>query len=569
MGNYRNFKVAVYCTAMWVDAICERSLDEQLAFFAKHVKPDKVYVESYRSDVFVSAEQLRLVKGWFERRGVDAAGGVTTTGFLHEPKQRLYNTLCYTDPAMRARLKEAVERTAAVFDEIILDDFYFTACTCEGCRGERGGRSWAEFRSDLMARVSKELVLEPAKAVNPNCKVTIKYPNWVESYRESGYDPGVQKDLFDRVYTGTETRNTAQTHQHLPRYLSYSLMRWFENLAPGRNGGGWFDPFQCYPMDAYLEQAYLTVFAKPREITLFCWPALYDTALVPPLGFQLEKLDALMDAAGNCAGLPVYHPCGSLGEDHLEDYLGMAGIPLEAVPDFPAEAPALLLTASAACDGDIVRKLEAYVAGGGKAIVTSGFAAETLGRGLEGMTSIRLRGRRAAFSRWMLQNRRETERAYVQAAAPVTMPAPEYRNNATWPLIKGMAGDENFGVLLGDAYGGGELLTLAVPDNFSEIGHFPPEALAYLRREAMPSLYFEGPADIGLFAYGNGVFALYPFVTADAAPAKVQMHVKGDAGVLADIATGKEIAPLYNFGGETVFSLHTYPGKFVFYRIGR
>lgn len=570
MGNYRNFKLAVYCPAQWVEGITEEALEVQLAFFDKHVRPDKVYVESFRTDVFVSEGKLRRVKGWFEARGLEAAGGVTATSEkLGAGKERMYGTLCYTDEASRALLKEISARTASVFDEFILDDFFFTSCSCQGCRARRGEKSWEEFRAGLMADVSRELVLAPAKEANPKCKVVIKYPNWIESYRETGYDPRAQKDLFDGVYTGTETRNLAQTHQHLPRYLSYSLMRWFENLLPGGNGGGWFDPFQCWPLDAYLEQAYLTVFSKPKEVMLFCWPALHDTVFVPPLGFRLEKLDGLIGRAGGCAGLAAYHPGGSRGEDHLEDYLGMAGIPFEPTPDFPAGARAVFLTASAACDPGIVPKLEAYTASGGKAIITSGFAEAALGRGLEQMTSIRIAGRRAASSRYMLPDRRERGQACAQAAAPAAFPVLEYRNNATWPLAKGISGGENFGVVLRDAYGRGELLTLAVPDNFSDLWNYPPELLAALRREAFPALWFEGPAQIGLFYYDNDVFALHAFMADGAAPAKVLMHVAGEASRLIDISSGRRTQPLYSRGGETVFELYTSPGQFVFYGIER
>ncbi len=103
-----------------------------------------------------------------------------------------------------------------------------------------------------MKEVSENLIIKPAKAINPNIKITVKFPNWMESYQEAGYNPGEQKDLFDMIYTGTETRHQRHTDQHLPRYESYSIMRYMENLAPGRNGGGWFDCYQCYPMDAYL-----------------------------------------------------------------------------------------------------------------------------------------------------------------------------------------------------------------------------------------------------------------------------------------------------------------------------
>lgn len=83
---------------------------------------------------------------------------------------------------------------------------------------------------------------------------------------------------------------------------------------------------------------------------------------------------------GACAGLPCYLPLNAQGEDHVEDYLGMAGIPFEGVPEFPKDAPAVFLTVQALRDEQIVDKLEQYVAAGGKAIVTSGFVKEALGK---------------------------------------------------------------------------------------------------------------------------------------------------------------------------------------------
>ena len=34
------------------------------------------------------------------------------------------------------------------------------------------------------------------------------------------------------------------TDQHLPRYLSYSLMTYMEAMWPGHNDGGWFVLYQ-------------------------------------------------------------------------------------------------------------------------------------------------------------------------------------------------------------------------------------------------------------------------------------------------------------------------------------
>ncbi len=40
---------------------------------------------------------------------------------------------CYTDPATQDRVQEIFEYTAGLFDEIMIDDFWFTDCECGDC----------------------------------------------------------------------------------------------------------------------------------------------------------------------------------------------------------------------------------------------------------------------------------------------------------------------------------------------------------------------------------------------------------------------------------------------------
>ena len=139
----------------------------------------------------------------------------------------MFDTFCYNDEYMMDTLKQVSELNAKVFDAFILDDFYFNNCTCDTCRKEKEkynqehgieDGSWQAYRSHRMYEASLEYVINPAKAINPNCKITIKYPNWMESYQETGYDPILQKEIFDEIYTGTETREPVYSAQHLQRY---------------------------------------------------------------------------------------------------------------------------------------------------------------------------------------------------------------------------------------------------------------------------------------------------------------------------------------------------------------
>ena len=590
MSHYRNFALAYYFVAQGTARAEAEKLENDILFFEKYLRPDRVYLEPFRSGLLASEEQVLLCKAAFERHGIEVAGGLTTTTPTpegDEPKQRLFDTFCYNDPKMLDTLHKAAAFTAKHFPEFIIDDFFFTNCTCGACRQakdeynrEHGitDGSWQAYRLALMEKVSREDMIAPAKAANPDCKIIIKYPNWAESYQETGYNPAGQRDLFDRIYTGTEARDTVTTDQHLPRYLSFSLMTYFEHMCPGRNGGGWFDPFDFHIMDQYLEQAYLTAFSKPKEIMLFCFQALADSPLVPALGYHLDKLDRVLDHCGNPAGIACYLPDNSQGEDNLQDFLGMCGLPVVCTPFWPEGAESVLLTKAAACDPEIVEKLDRYVSGGGKALVTSGFLEAAMDRGIQRMTSIRIPGRRIRGRNFRVEAAPPFRAVdYPGGREDISIPVCEFRNNATWALVKAADTEESFGLLLRDTYGRGEMLTLAVPDSFPDLYKLPRSVLTRIRR-ALPvrDVYLEAGSGVSLFVYDNDAIVLYPYVTSRAQPATVRIHVLGEVPALEmperdDFRTGEKmkIPPLYTRGGETVFEVRTQPGRYDLYRIER
>lgn len=616
MGNYRNFELTTYFIAQATASMTEERIPElqkEIDFFQKYCKLDKIYLEAHRGGFFASEEQVRMVKKVFEDNGIRVEGGITTASPTLEgkPKQRIFDTLCYNDKPMLERLKKASAQNARVFDSFIIDDFYFTNCKCEACRKEHDeynlahgitDGSWQDYRTWKMYEVSKEYMIKPAKDVNPNCKVVIKYPNWLESFQETGYDPESQKDIFDGIYTGTETRDPYHQDQHLPRYLSFSLMRYMEAMAPGRNGGGWFDPFDCQVLDYYLEQAYLTCLSKPRELMMFCFQALTDTMNLPALGFQLERLDDLLDHLGEPVGVPCYLPNAAQGEDNVQDHLGENGFPLIPTPHFPENAPILFLTASSAYDPDIVEKVRDYVAKGGKAIATNGFITELLDEGLCELTSIRYRGRAASANDYWFEKLGGRPGAdSVHGAESISFPIMEFRNNATWGApVKALKGVETYTLFSRDTYGDGEFDMLVVPDAFSDIEKLPKEVLTKLRSEfPVNGMFLEGPAGTSLFAYDNDTFVLYTYVMTRANDADVLVHIKnakalrminnplarmaeqssiaisdGDMGDEPQVNrfTGKaipDLEPLYTEGDEAVFRLPARVGKFDGYRIIR
>ena len=539
MGHYNNFKTVVYIPAEVAQKLTAEKLASDWAWIEKYIGLDKVYLETHRNNIDVPAEHLRMIRDFLESKGVIVSGGITTTINDFEGaeggKQRLFGTFCYTDPAMRARLKEISEYTAGLFDEIILDDFYFTNCTCERCIREKGDRDWVTFRRELMKDVSENLVVGPAKAVNPKVRMIIKYPNWRESYHFTGYVPEVQRDIFDATYTGTETRSPQYTDQHLPEYLSYSLVRYMENAWPGRNGGGWFDTYACWSIDRYLEQAYLTAFAQAKELMHFQWSDLIENPMLSAMALQLRKIDKLMDGIGKACGVPVYIPFASSGENHLEMRFGMLGLPMEPTPFFPERAASMLLTESSLADEDIVEKLEQYVREGGNAVITTGFF-----RGAEeklraaGLTEARLSGRSIPVTRYQVTG---DFAGFIEHRRTMFFPEIVHGNNDSWSLLNGGDGDTHSALVLRRAYGKGRLYIAAIPDGDSGLYEMPKAAVDVIKRILTGGEYVSG-RNVSAFTYDSGRILLYRYVKADLRPEKVTLYTERKKAVLVDDLTG-------------------------------
>ena len=543
--HYKNFKTVLYCVTAWVNRVTEEQLRKEAEFFQKYVGVDKIYLEAFR-DEFSKKEQLELIKRVMKEYNIEVSGGITTVcpdqNESDKKRQRLFNTICYCNEPMRELTKKVSEYTASMFDEFIIDDFFFTQCMCEDCIREKGNRSWEEFRLAKMMEVSRDLILGPAKKVNPNVKVIIKYPNWRESYQETGYNPGEQREIFDGIYTGTETRHGALQDQHLPRYLSYSLMRYMESLAPGRNGGGWYDPYDCDRIDTYLEQAYLTAFAKAKELMMFCWPSLAGDKRATPLGFMYQKLDRILSKVGEPTGLKVYIPFNSQGEDHIEDYLGMAGLPMEPVCDFPEYKEGarnkVLLTAAALKDEKIVEKIRVFVEQGGHAIVTSGFMIGALKKypAITDLTSIRYNDRVLTADEFQSPSAIGFGKEYIKSKNAITFPLLEHRNNATWSMMNAGHGEYHESILCFDTYGKGRLTTLVLPDMPSKIYELPAQVLTAIRKELEVSdIWIDAPAGVSVFTYDNKTFGVYAYTWDGCTPQEFTLYVKGEHKALKRI----------------------------------
>jgi hypothetical protein len=579
-NRYGPFDVAIYCPARDVRRMADLDwLGANWDMLCRYLRVDKVYLETFRSSMMVDRETVLKAKQFFEDRGVKVSGGITTTVHGGFP----FRTFCYTDEEQRQKMVEIVRYTAELFDEVILDDFFFTTCKCSSCIQAKGERSWSAFRLDLMAEVSQNLVLEPAREANPAVNVIIKYPNWYEHYAYSGYNLEVESQIFDMIYTGTETRDSEYTHQHLQAYHGYSIMRYLENVKPGKNGGGWIDPFMPRHLSRYGEQIALTLFAKPREVMLFCFGALLQPILgpvsdgddvtipasmvAPVAGDVLSRAGAFLDRLGEPVGVQSYKPYHSSGEDYVHSYIGMLGVPVELTPEFPEDAPIVLLAESAKFDPAIVAKIDRHLQGGKDVMITSGLLRALQGKGIEDIVELKCTGKGVVAERFS-----DFFDTY-HAARPILLPQITYATNDSWEVVTALSQGSGYPLLHRAEYGKGMLYVLTIPDNMGDLYALPPQALAHIRRVLMKDIYvrLEGPSEVCLFVYDNGAFIIHSFL-----PHTVQLDIvlsdgsgpNDGSGALLDLMSGQTIQGTSRENG-TSFRVHLWPRSYRVFKCQR
>jgi hypothetical protein len=617
--RYRNFQASVYTREQEVAQMGDPAwLEPRWANIQSQVKVSKIYLETHRDHTLVDEATLQRAIAFFKARGVQVAGGITFT--ISEPNR--FETFCYSNPEHRAWVKKVVEFTAQHFDELILDDFFFTSCKSDLEIKAKGSRSWTHYRLDLMKNAARDLVIGPAKAKNPHIKVVIKYPNWYEHFQGLGFNLEAEPAMFDGIYTGTETRDAVRSAQHLQPYLGYQIFRYFDNLRPGHNGGGWVDTGGAMTVDRYAEQLWLTLFAKAPEMTLFDFRQLqtpiaerlrgpwhdrrtsfdFDgmmsayqqrtgaTAQPPtfalPAGIALDQVDRFLQELGKPIGVKGYRPFHATGEDFLHNYLGMAGIPIDLRPEFPEDADTVLLTQSAAHDPKIVDKIERHLRKGKNVVITSGLLQALQApdenaahgnnagsHGIERIAEIRNTGRKALVREFQTSG----FGPLVSIPEPILIPQIGYLTNDSWELVSALAGPNGWPLLHDADYGGGHLYVLTIPDNFADLYRLPAPVLNAIRRVVTKDLpvRVDGPANVALFVYDNDTFIVESFLDE---PVDVQLVLRQAGEGLKDIQSGEyltgQVVPQGTGlradpdGGKHRYTLTLEPHSFRVFRAG-
>ena len=569
-GKYKNFKVSTYIRAQDVARMeDEKFLKSTWETVSSQVDLDKIYLETHRDAFTVPEKTLNKVKKFFLSKGLEVGGGITFT--RSEPTD--FETYSYARAEERAQVKQISEYTARFFDDFILDDFFFIDLKNDDEIAAKGSKSWTEYRLRLMADAGRELVVNPAKAVNPKVKVIIKYPNWYDHFHGLGFNLEEEPSYFDGLWTGTETRDPGSA-QHLQNYLSYNIMRFFDNIAPGRNGGGWVDAGGIHmSMDRYAEQLHLTMLSKTPEIILWNYMQLAEVKITPAMrapwqdaggnSFRYDEMvapftkngktitpttmarfsnqtlhqtDLLVGKLGNPVGLASYKPFHSSGEDFLQNYLGMIRLPMDMYPQWKDDRQQILLTQQAAKDPQIVEKIKRQLRKGGDVIITTGLL-KAIKDNLADVVELYCGDLKAIVNDFGRMGK--SEREFI-------IPQVKYFTNDAWevvsagrPLTGGVSG---YPILLRDTYSKGMLFVLTIPDDFGNLYDYPAPVLNVIRRAMSKDVgaYIEGPSKVSLFPYDNKTMVVENF---NDQAVNLRVVVNAKVSSLNNLLTGEQLKP--------------------------
>ena len=554
-AKFKHFQVTVYIPVNIVKRMAAHPgwLRSSWARISRNLPVNQVFIESFRSDDIASGQQLETVKRFFRARGVQVAGGIAWSG---PGGYGQFRSLCYTDPATRAMVRRVSALTARHFNQIILDDFFFNNTKTASDIQAKGNRSWARFRLKLMDEVAQKLILGPARAANPRVRIIIKFPNWYPSFPGLGYDLQREPGLFGEIWTGDETRDPIITDQQLQPYESYEIFRYFENVAPGHNGGGWVDPYSIRYFDRYPEQLWDTLLAKAPALNLFEYTNLLQPArpgrrtawaglktsfnwkqmlrrshlapgqhpnLADADGYALGKIDSLLGKLGTPVGLASYRPYQSNGENFLRDELGMIGLPIEMSPHF-AHAPVELLTKTARFDPGIVTRIARRLQAGATIVITSGLLRALQNHGFSQITDLRVTDHELAVNSYRAGFGAGNGRLLQRTQAPILFPQVNFETNEDWAVVRGMADGRGVPLLITDHYGKGTLMVWTMPENLNDLYRIPVPVLNAIKHYITGSqpVRLYGPAQVSLFEYSNGTFVVESFLNHP-----VTVHIAG------------------------------------------
>jgi hypothetical protein len=366
----------------------DKGIDEAIDW-CRRTAVTRVFIETFRDGYQADKPALEHAKKRFAEAGFAVSGCITTTA-IGKRSTGWSGISCYTDVPTQEHLQRIFEFTAGLFDEIMIDDFLFSDCECEACKAAKGDQSWADYRCDLMVRMSRERILGAARAVNPKVRIIIKYPQWYDAFHQRGYEVIRQTADFDITWVGTETRDYDDARWGgKVQYEAYYIMRWLGEIGGPKCGGGWFD-WLGTTEETYLEQACQTVLADAKEMMLFCYGGLLSSTGPANVARLRNEMPSLFELAKLVRGRPIRGvaapkpPNSDAGKEaYVYDFVGMLGLPLVPTGELDPRAMAAFWPVHVLKDAKCADKLNAMLKAKRPILITDGLAEKLEGVNLD------------------------------------------------------------------------------------------------------------------------------------------------------------------------------------------
>ena len=250
----------------------------------------------------------------------------------------------------------------------------------------------------------------------------------------------------------------------------------------------------------------------------------------------LRETDRLVGKLGNPVGIVSYKPYHSSGEDFLQNYLGMIGLPMDMHPQWVDGRRQILLTEQAAKAPQIMDRIKGQLKKGGDVIITTGLL-KVIRDELADVCELYCGDLKAIVNDFGYLGK--SEREFI-------IPQVKYFTNDAWevvsagrPLTGGVTG---YPILLRDTYSKGMLFVLTIPDDFGNLYDYPAGALNVIRRAMSKDVgaYIEGPSKVALFPYDNQTLVVENF-NDDAVSLRVVINDR--VASLRNLLTGEQLKP--------------------------
>jgi hypothetical protein len=283
--------------------------------------------------------------------------------------------------------------------------------------------------------------------------------------------------------------------------------------------------------------------------------------LAPVVGYTFKQADSFLGKLGQPYGIPSYKPYHSSGENYLHTYMGMLGIPMDIVPEFPTESNTIFLTECAKYDEKIVEKIQGQLLNGKTVVITSGLVRALQGKGIENLFEVEYTDQKILTNTFIPQHEgRERFADICHSDIDILIQQIRYACTDFEEVITALTEVNGYPLLMrARGFGEGQLYVLTVPDNFGDLYHLPREVLTYLKQVMMPDfpVYVDSPGRVCLFTYNNDTFIAETFLPH---PVRCNIVVKKKQAKLYDLMTGEEVSGVAD-GDKTIFEVMLQPGS--------